>query len=438
MAKEFANGAAWLAALFFLYLWITLAPFPDLSQANVALSSDVQSNTLNQILFLAFFAGMMALGLRKDLRPLLLRPFVLIALLIAWVTLATFMGPAGFVGVRRLALATLLICTASVFLLLPRDERQLGTIFTVCASIVLALCYFGVIFLPQRSIHQASDYLEPMLEGDWRGLFDHKNNAAPSMVVLTFIGLYVMRARSRVWGLVIAVLAAFFVFKSGGKTSIVLMPATLVLAWLVERGNLFWRSVIVVGAVGAYTALTVGSVLYPQLTGVVAALGVDTTFTGRTDIWDLAISGIQSNPILGYGYSGFWGTEGVVFGFREDATWAVQAVTAHNSYVDMILVGGFVGLALLLVWVVLLPLRDLSRSIQRNGPTPLTRLFTRIWLYSLIAAGMETMFMSTNGAGWFCMLIAIFGLRLESQAHRRAVQPASAPVDGAGAAPLPA
>jgi O-antigen ligase len=72
----------------------------------------------------------------------------------------------------------------------------------------------------------------------------------------------------------------------------------------------------------------------------------------------------------------------------------------------------------------LLPLRDLSRAVGRRGATPLLRLYTRIWVFCLVYAGMESIFLTPNGIAWFMTLVAIFGLRLEARAYRRGGAPA--------------
>lgn len=422
------TGAAAMATLVLLFFFVSLTPFRDLTSSVPMLNADAQSNLLNQIVSILIFAAMMGFGLRQGMRELLVRPFALIAALVVWVALVTVIGPAGMGGMRRVIMAAMLIGMASVFLLLPRDERHLAGILAIVAGVVLGLSYFGVIFLPRLSIHQAEDIVEPLLAGDWRGLFNHKNIAAPAMVLLCFVGLFVARARSQFWGWTIVILAGFFVFQSGGKTAMTLLPLTLVLAWLIERGNLFWRAVILFGVVGGYSALTIGATLNPGVASFITSFGIDATFTGRADIWQIAIGGIEGRPLLGYGYGGFWGTEGLVYGFREEASWAVTAPTAHNSYVEMLLIGGVVGLALALVWLVLLPLRDLSQAIARHGATPLMRLYTRIWVFCLIFAGMESLILSSDNPVWFLMLVAVFGLRHEARAYRRADAMAGAPV----------
>lgn len=415
--RSVAAGA--LSVLCFLYVWVSLTPFRTLTESPTIVTGDAQSNPLNQAVVLVLFGGMIIYALSQDGRQLFLRPRGLLFVLIGWLFLVTMAGDGGATGVRRLLLACLLMGAASAFLLLPRDERHLARILIGCALTVLGLCYAGVVLVPDRSIHQAYDFVEPALAGDWRGLFDHKNNAASSMALLLFIGLYVRSQGYAFAGWAIAVLAGVFLVQSGGKTAMLVLPVTLVLTWMVERGNLFWRAVVVVGVVAGYMALTVGSTIWPGLGQFVGMLGVDATFTGRTDIWELAIDGIRSSPIIGHGYEGFWGNSNLIFGFREESTWAVVAPTAHNSYVEMVLMGGGVGLVLMLVWIMFLPLRDLSRAIDRNGPTPLIRLYVRMWIFGLTLAGMESLFMYPRGTLWFSMMLAVFGLRLEALADRR-------------------
>lgn len=422
-------AAAVLASLCFLYEWISLTPFKSLVDMPELVSADIQSNLLNQVVALALFGGAIAFALSRDARALLLQPRGLLLLLVGWLFLVTLVGDGGTGGLRRLVMAVLLMGAASAFLLLPRDEKQLANILSICAGVVLLLCYGGVIFAPERSIHQAYDFVEPALAGDWRGMFEHKNDAAPSMVLLVFIGLYIRSKGHAFAGIAIAALAGLFLVQTHGKTALMLLPVSFVLAWLVERGNLFWRSVIIVGVVAGYTTLTIGSTASPALAQLVEALGVDSTFTGRTDIWQLALDGIRASPIIGHGYDGFWGQADLVYGFREEGTWAVTAPTAHNAYVDMMLMGGAVGLGLLLVWIMFLPLRYLSLAIERNGRTPILRLFVRIWIFALTLGGMESMFMYTRGTLWFLLMMAVFGLRLEALAGRRV----SAPQASAGA-----
>ena len=424
-----------LAGAIFIYCCVTLTPFKGLGSAVPQLTAENGSNTLNQIVAAGLFGSAFVLGLRGSMRPLLLRPLALLLSLLLWMLMVSAVAGDASFALRRLAMAFLICVGASVFLLLPRSEAQFARLLALCNLIVLGLCYAGVVLVPRLSIHQDTDFLEPALAGDWRGMFDHKNSAAPAMVVLIFIGLYVAAARSRLLGWAIAALALLFLWKTGGKTAIGLLPFAVAVTWLLERARPLVRWIVVLVAVGGYGLLTLGTMVSEPLRQFVVALGIDDSFTGRTDIWQIALDGIRSKPVFGYGYDSFWGTENLVFGFREVTSWAVGAPAAHNSYLDVALSGGVVGLVLTLLWLVVLPTRDLSAATARNGRTPLTRLFTRIWIFCLLLGCMESFFLATNGGVWFCMMVAVFGLRLQARAMRREAGSPSARVNSM---PVPA
>ena len=100
--------------------------------------------------------------------------------------------------------------------------------FSIAALALLAICYLGILLAPHLSIHQVTDAQEPALAGDWRGSFGHKNGAAPVMVLLLFIGIYVRRARARCCRVRRSSgSAALFLLNSGGKSALALCIAVL-------------------------------------------------------------------------------------------------------------------------------------------------------------------------------------------------------------------
>ena len=79
-------------------------------------------------------------------------------------------------------------------MLLPANRRQFCNLLAGVTVLVLALCFAGLIFVPELSIHQATDIVEPRLAGNWRGLFEHKNIAGEMMGIFVFVGLFAVRA----------------------------------------------------------------------------------------------------------------------------------------------------------------------------------------------------------------------------------------------------
>lgn len=160
-------------AIFFvvtmLYIWISVAPFENLAAPPVPHAAANQLTGLVIALILGVFA------LRHRLTGLLLRPRLPILLLFAWLVICSVIGAGPGTSLQRLIFTALLCFITSVLVVMPRDRRQFDRMMAVFAIILLALCYFGVIFLRARAVHQPYDLEEKALAGDWRGIFNHKN-----------------------------------------------------------------------------------------------------------------------------------------------------------------------------------------------------------------------------------------------------------------------
>ena len=211
---------------------------------------------------------------------------------------------------QRLILTACVVALAASLLLLPHSQAELDLWLATAALILLALCYLGVLLAPKYSMHTAGDMFEEHLAGDWRGSFGHKNVAAPIMAMLIFVGLYLTSRKSLISGIAIAGLSSVFLVFSGGKSAMGLFVLTLVLSSLVYALKSLWlRAIVCFLPLLTLNALTVGSVFDDRLAEVVKLLPIDTTFTGRTDIWEFAISSLGLRPFLGYGFAAFWGTD---------------------------------------------------------------------------------------------------------------------------------
>jgi exopolysaccharide production protein ExoQ len=80
---------------------------------------------------------------------------------------------------------------------------------------------------------------------------------------------------------------------------------------------------------------------------IVAAMGRDMTFTGRANIWN-QITWNTVNPIVGYGYWNFWGSDkGLAIADNMETT----IPNAHCGYVDVYLDGGMIGLAIIFLFL---------------------------------------------------------------------------------------
>lgn len=408
-------GTALLLGAAFLYYLISVEPFVDLTAIATLDPATERSNALNQVVFLTLTAGLWVAASRSAARTLIARPRTLILLIALWFLGVSAISAHPDLALKRTVLAGLTLINASIVLILPRTEAQFVRVLAACCLVTLLVAYLGVAFLPRLAIHQASEIREPMNAGFWRGQFPHKNTAAGAMVLLSFFGLYVGAAGLPLRGAAIVVLAVVFLLQTGGKTSTAALPAILVAAWVFERVRPL-RIPLVVGGILIFNVLAIGSSVSNAIRDFVTALGIDPTFTNRTDIWRIAATAISEHPIVGYGFQLFWQTEETVHSRGGGAGWAVAAFNGHNAYLDTALTTGIPGLILTVTFLVLLPLRDVARADASGNSVQLTRLLVRIWLYGTFTACVESVFFQSGNLMWFAFLVAVFGLRFQGRA----------------------
>jgi O-antigen ligase len=398
----------------FLAVWISFHPFQSLAEApsQVAAGGDL----VNQLSFSGMFLALAAWTAYHEPRrlKLLLGPALFATL--AWCALSVVTSWEPTLAARRFAFAVVLMGISGMVLLLPKNVRHFCDLMTAVALIVLAACYLGVALLPQLAVHQATDFLEPEHAGNWRGVFAHKNQAGATMVLFIFIGLFVARMRSRALGGLIIGLAVIFLAFAQSKTAIGIMPLAFALSAIIARGRSPVLGIVLVLIILAmFNLFSVGTVIFEPVHQLVAMVMPDATFTGRTEIWELGVRAVAQRPLTGYGFSTFFGTEEVVYGLGENATWANAATDAHNAYLNLALTIGLPGVAIVIVWVVVQPIVDYYRRAADPATKTLQLLFLRVCLFAVFASCFESSIFQQVGEVWFLFMTSAFGLRYLSR-----------------------
>ena len=417
---QIARCVTFLATV--LAIWVSLRPFPDLTATDFA---DVESGKFATTYITLGMLSIVAVALAayqnlKAFQSLMTPAFLLLC---CWIGINTLFSHDVGLSFQRLILTTCVVAMAASLLLLPHSQAELTLWLGTAALILLALCYLGVLLAPTYSMHTAGDMFEEHLAGDWRGPFGHKNIAAPVMAMLVFVGLYLTSRKSLISGIAITGLASVFLVFSGGKSAIGLCVVTLVLSSVVYALKSLWlRAAVCFVPLFTLNALTVGSVFDNRLAEILKLLPIDTTFTGRTDIWEFAISSLGLRPFLGYGFAAFWGTDSIEKLVKDDQLeWAATASHSHNGYLDTALTLGYPGLVLIIFIFVYSPLRDFSVAARSGNAGPLVKLFMRLWLFGIYLSSMESFLLDRADPIWFTFLVAVFGLhyisrfRLESE-----------------------
>jgi O-antigen ligase len=413
-----ANERLIRSALFlgiFLHVWLTASPFPDLSDPS-AFEPSTNGNLQGQIIeiLLTSALGAFAIGGTLTLFKRVVTPILVIIFLWFACSVALSLYPA--LGARRLLLASFGIFQAAIFVFLPEDRIHFARLLAVCALVVLALCWGGVIFAPNLSIHQPADFGEADLIGNWRGFFAHKNGAGAGMALLVIFGIYIFRRLNAVLGAAIVALSALFLFFTVAKSPTTLLPLALVFSVIFVRvKNPIAKLIVLISVPAIIGALTIGSVQFPALNALVSKLISDPTFTGRDEIWRFTLDYVARRPVVGFGYQAFWQTDDLVSKWTY-LEWGYRASEAHNGYLDIAVTTGVVGLVLVLGWVVMRPFLDCVRTPLESVDPALNLLFIQCWLFGLYLSGFESDLFNNGNSVWFMTAVSIIALRVQATA----------------------
>lgn len=192
------------------------------------------------------------------------------------------------------------------------------------------------------------------LEGDWMGVFTHKNSLGATMAVAIFAELYILIAGpSRpLWRFLLLGLFFCLAVLSRSASALVILSIFLAAAGI----YVLWKRDVLLGQAASLMmalALSLAVVILwidPQF--AFSLVGKDAGLTGRTELWDVLIPLIKSKLTLGYGYRAMWAADDPYKALVDRLTGNWGVTTAHNAFAEIALELGLVGLGIILAIVV--------------------------------------------------------------------------------------
>ena len=266
-------------------------------------------------------------------------------------------------------------------------------------------------------------------DGSWQGIFGGGKNAlgrvmALSSLVFLLLALSNHRRRWLPWGGF--VLSVGLLVMSNSVTSLVillsvlfLLPFYAALRWPYTFATSFLIFATLLGAIAAVC-------LIANQETVLGVLGRDATLTNRTELWPAVIDMIRQRPWLGYGYGAFWlGWEGESAQvWLRTAAVGLEAVHAHNGYLDLSINIGLLGGAMFAVGFLFATGRAVSwvrSSKSAIGLWPLAYL-TFMLLYNFT----ESAILAHNDVFWVLYILAVLSTTRIAEARDRGYAVASA------------
>jgi O-antigen ligase len=194
---------------------------------------------------------------------------------------------------------------------------------------------------------------------------------------------------NKVWKAVLipCLLALLWLTDARGPTAGLLVAMTALAVLRLRRNDV--RAIVLMLALSIAVAAVL--VFHDRLPAAVSSLMTDdvSTLNSRTELWAASVKHVLARPILGTGY----------FASRylllKEFTWAGHA---HNSFLEVLITTGLVGLLILLAFVFYV----IKKSIKTRSPFLLA-----VTLYCLIQGMMNPLFFNP-GLAMFVLTIAVF------------------------------
>jgi exopolysaccharide production protein ExoQ len=253
------------------------------------------------------------------------------------------------------------------------------------------------------------------LEGNWRGVFYHKNNLGEVMTIATFAQLYLLAARvgRRGWGIFWTAVFYGLVVLSRSGTSLII--SSLYISMFFVYFLWLQHKVLGYGAAAMFVIILImiGINLAVDPETMLGLMGKDKTLTGRTQLWAEVADLIAQKPWLGWGFGAtFIGEDPTTILIWERIGWL--APHSHNSYLQKTLELGYIGLILMFIFIGAALWRGLRCCWM--GVLPLGYFALVFFIESLLAGWSEAFL---GDGGWIWLVFTFLALACGQGLSRR-------------------
>lgn len=326
-----------------------------------------QTNIVNQLLYSGLFiiSVIILLPRKEDLFALIRRERFLF-LFIGFSVLSIVWSDFGFLSFKRIFQIIAIYLASISFLLYVDSAEEIIKPFKYILYPYLVLTLIVVIVLPEAK--------DPQFQ-TWRGFTSQKNSLGQIgdiSVILCYIFYKKENSlKGKTLAVVMLLLSIVIVIGSGSSTSIIVL---LFLGGLVSLLSLdvFFKPIGIRRTISFITVtffvfFFIGIMIFsPELGTLIPNLfGKDTTFSGRTGLWEYLLTEVQFNHILGTGYNAFWVPESQrILDIYKTFYWPPKQ--AHNGYIDIFLQSGYIGLVI----IVMIFINYFSKYVKISKPHP--------------------------------------------------------------------
>jgi O-antigen ligase len=272
-------------------------------------------------------------------------------------------------------------------------------------------CYAFALILNMFFVHNQSPIYVDNIDIGYRGYFGFKGLLGECAVVAFLLALHEMlySGRRRALGIIVVILAIYLMILSKSKGSFgigIIAPLLAGLALIISKRTRLSPATVLLPIPICYWVL---SKVYGNLLNRISwYIYGNYTLSGRTIIWDFANYEIARKPLLGWGYQSFWLVGPDAPSIVDAPGWVKAMPSAHNGYLDTMLEMGYIGLALLVIFIIA-TLHVIGRVADRDPAR--AWLLLSLALFVILTNFVETDWMRGGDTLWliFAFLAAEAG-----------------------------
>jgi exopolysaccharide production protein ExoQ len=261
-------------------------------------------------------------------------------------------------GGMNAAIKAMLIFSAMLVSVSMANAAGLDTLLRIyynAMGIFIILSLLVVIFNPEQGIETGW-----LLEGDWKGIAGQKNGLGnvAALVFVASLALPLIRHANRrrmilayCTRLSMIVMSAVCLVNSGSRGALLAAGIGLGAVMASKAPRALQRVGLVALVVLAIPVIHLALATIELNADKIDVLGARIDTSSRTTLWFYGLEQLAGRELLGFGVGGFWTMERII-AFRDVHGWVLD--NFHNGYVTILVEGGFVGIALLLLTIAFL------------------------------------------------------------------------------------
>jgi exopolysaccharide production protein ExoQ len=298
-------------------------------------------------------------------------------LLVASIVVCSVLWSVDPVTTLTRSIAYLFLVVGAIGLVKTLDANEIMELTASICGLLAAVSLLLLFSCPREAIGGS--------EGDFHGVFPHKNINGEVMGIGVLAGLHGVRTGRRMLRhiMIVAICALVGVLcKSATALLTILAFISLhIVGSLYIRGGA--RRAISFFLMFVLTSTTIFTLMNKDM--LFSLLDKDPSLTGRTELWPYVIDAIMRRPLLGWGFTAFWSPlNPYSIEISNLVRWGVPE--AHNGLLQALLDVGVIGTALLIfIWM-----RNLAMATKcMNGPAPELGLTALLLLVGILLTGVS-------------------------------------------------